>query len=316
MNILHLKYALAVEKYSSLSKAAESLFVGQPHLSRAIKELETSLGIVIFERSVRGVTVTAEGEEFLTHAKEILNHIDDVEQMFRNKSIQKQTLSISVPRSTYISHAFSKFADAMDKDKPVEITYKETNALRAINNILNSKYKLAIIRYADIYDKNFKEMLDEKGFEYETIAEFTCVLVMHESHPLAQKEKILLSDLDSYTQIAHSDTFVPSIPFSEMQKIEFPDDVQKRIFVFERASQLDLLTQARGTFMWVSPFPREILKRYGLVHRICEENKKVYKDVLIYRKEYKLSSFEKAFIEQVKRTKDEEFSGLSINTFR
>ncbi len=316
MNILHLKYALEVEKSSSLSKAAENLFLAQPNLSRAIKELENSLGITIFERSAKGVTVTPEGEEFLVYAKEILNHIDDVELMFKNRRSNKQTLSISVPRSTYISHAFAKFSDKLNKDDPVEITYKETNALRAINNILNTKYKLGIIRYADIYDKQFKDMLDEKGFEYETLAEFTSVLVMHRSHPLADKEEITFSDLKNYIQIAHSDNFVPSIPYSEMQKIEFPEDVQKRIFVFERASQLDLLTLTRGTFMWVSPFPKEILKRYDLVHRICNENKKVYKDVLIYRKGYRLSSFEKQFIDEVKETKEKEFAGLSINTFK
>ncbi len=316
MNIQHLKYALEVAKASSLSKAAENLFIGQPNLSRAIKELETSLGITIFERSAKGVTVTPDGEEFLSYAKEILNHIDDVELRFKNRLSKKQTLSISVPRSTYISHAFANFSNKMDRSNEVEITYKETNAYRAINNILNSNYKLGIIRYADIYDKNFKDMLTEKGLEFEVIAEFTCVLVMHRSHPLAEKEEITFSDLCPYTQIAHSDTYVPSIPYSEIKKIELPNEVTKRIFVFERASQLDLLTLTQGTFMWVSPFPEAILKRYNLIHRICHENKKVYKDVLIYRKGYRLSSFERSFIDEVKMTKEKEFEGLSINTFR
>ncbi len=316
MNIQHLKYALEVAKASSLSKAAENLFIGQPNLSRAIKELENSLGITIFERSAKGVTVTPEGEEFLVYAKEILNHIDDVEFRFKNRSSKKQTLSISVPRSTYISHAFANFADKMDRKNPVEITYKETNAYRAINNILNSNYKLGIIRYADIYDKNFKDMLEDKGLDCEVIAEFTCVLVMHKSHPLAQKEEISFVDLAPYTQIAHSDTYVPSIPYSDMQKVELPDEVNKRIFVFERASQLDLLTLSKGTFMWVSPFPKAVLDRYDLVHRICHENEKIYKDVLIYRKGDRFSSFETSFIEEVKKTIKKEFEGLSINTFK
>ncbi len=316
MNIQHLKYALEVAKASSLSKAAENLFIGQPNLSRAIKELENSIGITIFERSAKGVTVTQEGEEFLVYAKEILDHIDDVEIMFKNRGIKKQTLSISVPRSTYISHAFARFANKINRDNTVEILYKETNAYRAINNILNSNYKLGIIRYAEMYDNNFKTMLDEKGLEYETVAEFTCVLVMHKTHPLAEKENITFADLTPYIQIAHSDTYVPSIPYSEMQKIELPEEVDKRIFVFERASQLDLLTTVEGTFMWVSPFPKAILERYGLVHRICNENKKIYKDVLVFRKGYKLSTFERSFLNEILQTKEDEFSGLSINTFK
>lgn len=316
MNIQHLKYALEVAKASSLSKAAENLFIGQPNLSRAIKELEGTLGITIFERSAKGVAVTPEGEEFLVYAKDILDHIDDVELKFKNRSTKKQTLSISVPRSTYISHAFANFTNKIDRNNAVEITYKETNAYRAINNILNSNYKLGIIRYADIYDKNFMDMLIEKGLEYEVIAEFTCVLVMHKEHPLATKEEISFSDLSPYIQIAHSDTYVPSIPYSDMKKVELPDEVTKRIFVFERASQLDLLTMTKDTFMWVSPFPKAILDRYGLVHRVCHENEKVYKDVIIYKKGYRLSSFERDFIKEVKDTKEKEFKGLSINTFR
>ena len=65
MNLLHLKYAVEVSKTKSISKAAENLFMGQPNLSRAIRELEESLGIVIFERSTKGNSVTEAGAEFL-----------------------------------------------------------------------------------------------------------------------------------------------------------------------------------------------------------------------------------------------------------
>lgn len=69
MNILHLKYAVEVEKTRSISKAAENLFMGQPNLSRAVKELEESLGITIFKRTSKGILITPQGEEFLQHAK-------------------------------------------------------------------------------------------------------------------------------------------------------------------------------------------------------------------------------------------------------
>ena len=82
MNILHLKYAVEVAKAGSLSKAAEALYMNQPNLSRAIKELEASLGITIFGRSAKGVYVTPEGEEFLGYARKILSQIDEVEDLY------------------------------------------------------------------------------------------------------------------------------------------------------------------------------------------------------------------------------------------
>lgn len=84
MNILHLKYAVEVAKAGSLSKAAEALYMNQPNLSRAIKELEASLGITIFGRSAKGVYVTPEGEEFLGYARKILSQIDEVEAIYKS----------------------------------------------------------------------------------------------------------------------------------------------------------------------------------------------------------------------------------------
>ena len=95
MNILHLKYAVEIAKTGSLNKAAENLYMGQPNLSRAIRELETSLGITIFERTSRGMIVTADGEEFLQYARRILAQIDEMESLFRDGRQHRQTFSLS-----------------------------------------------------------------------------------------------------------------------------------------------------------------------------------------------------------------------------
>ena len=84
MNLVHLKYAVEVAKTKSISKAAENLYMGQPNLSRAIKELEDSLGITIFSRTTKGISVTPDGEEFLQYAKRILAQVDEVEEVYRN----------------------------------------------------------------------------------------------------------------------------------------------------------------------------------------------------------------------------------------
>ncbi len=302
MNLMHLKYAVEIAKVGSLNKAAENLCVGQPNLSRAIKELEASLGITIFERSTKGMVATASGQEFLGYAAKALKQIDEIENLYKNGAVKKQEFSVSVPRTSYIAHAFAKFSKKISAE-PAELFYKETNALRAVKNILEMDYHLGIIRYAAIHSHYFKQMLDEKGLNYEIITDFSYKLVMSEKHPLANKNDIRFEDLPPYIEIAHADPYVPSLPMSAVKKEELPENIDRRIFVFERASQFEILEENTDTFMWVAPMPRETLKRYGLVQKDCADNTKIYKDVLIYKKSYKLSPLDKSFITELNESK-------------
>lgn len=306
MNLLYMKYAIEVAACGSVNKAAEKLYLDQPNLSRAIKDLESSLGVALFERSTRGMKLTQDGEIFLKYAKTILAQVDAVEQMFRSGKSGKKHFSFSGPRASYISSAFSAFSSRLTDEKEVEILYRETNAMRVIKNILEDDYKLGILRYAAGFDRYYKELLEEKGLSYELVAEFHYRLVMSASSPLARKEEIGFEDLGGSIEIAHGDPYVPSIPFMTVKKEELPD-VPRRIFVFERASQFELLSENPETFMWVSPIPTELLSRYGLVERICPENKKRYKDVMIHRKDYRLTELDDAFIAELCRVKREVF---------
>ena len=308
MNIMYLKYAVEVEKARSISRAAQKLYIAQPNLSRALKELEDDLGITIFNRTPHGMQVTDEGEEFLERAKKILRRIEELEDIYSGDNEKKaQSFSVSVPRSSYMSYAFTRFAAAIDNNRPAELFYKETNSSRAITNILEAGYRLGIIRYAEVFDRYFKDMLDRKKLTYEMITEFSYVLVMSKNHPLASKEDVTFEDLEPYTEIAHADPFVPSLSMSAVRKEELPDNIDRRIFVFERASQMDLLSHNPNTFMWISPMPKESIERYGLVQKRCSCNTKIYKDVLIYRKDYKLTELDKSFIEEVYKARDEIF---------
>lgn len=298
MNILHMKYAVEVARVGSLNKASESLLVAVPNISRSIKELESDLGITIFDRTTKGMCLTIDGKEFIGFAKEILDQLDQVEKHYRKGTPNKQRFSISVPRACYISEAFSEFSKSLSK-MPAEIFYKETNSQRAISNMLNHDYKLGIIRYAENYDKYFKALLEEKGFTYELVTEFSYSLIMSGCSPLAEKEEILFEDLTDYIEIAHADPYVPSMPLSKVVKEELPDNISRRIYIYERASQFDLLSKNHETFMWVSPAPKSLLERYGLVQKRCKQNKKIYKDVLIYKNGYKLTELDRRFITEL-----------------
>lgn len=298
-----MKYAVEIAETKSINKAAERLYVGQPTLSRAVKELEASLGVAIFERSAKGMLLTADGEAFVRYAKTVLKQVDEIEAMFKNGSVSRNRFSISVPRASYIAEAFAAFSKLLEKDTPVEIFYKETNSMRTLRNVLQENYKLGIVRYAENYDKYYKAMMKEKGLGHELVTKFRYVLLMSEKSELAEKDVVTYDDLKDKIEIAHADPYVPSLPFAQIKKEELPDNSVGRIFVFERASQFELLSQNPETFMWVSSIPKPLLSRYGLVERRCEENQRIYKDVLIYRKEYTLSSLDNLFIEQLARTK-------------
>ncbi|MGN0617507.1 MAG: LysR family transcriptional regulator, partial [Ruminiclostridium sp.] len=138
MNLLHLKYAAEIELTGSINKAAKSLYIAQPNLSRGIKELESTLGITIFKRTSKGMVPTAEGEEFLRYAKEILSQIDEVEELYKNGKKISLKFSISVPRASYITEAFAQFSNKIESSKPVEIFYMETNAMRTVSNVASA----------------------------------------------------------------------------------------------------------------------------------------------------------------------------------
>lgn len=305
MNLLHMKYAVEIAETNSINKAADKLYVGQSALSRAIKELEASLGVTLFERSAKGMFLTADGEIFIRHAKNVLAQIDEIEDMFSGGTISKKHFSVSVPRASYIAEAFAEFSKVIDKDMQAEILYKETNSMRAVKNILQEDYKLGIIRYAENYDKYYKTMMDEKGLDYELITEFRHVLIMSFESPLAKKEKITYGDLVDLVEISNPDPYVPSLPLAEVRKEELSEISSRRIFVFERASQFELLSENPETYMWVSPVPQKTLERFGLAQRKCDENKRVYKDLLIHRKDYSHSELDNMFIEYVIKSKRE-----------
>jgi DNA-binding transcriptional LysR family regulator len=117
MNTQHLKYAIEVERTCSITQAAENLYMGQPSLSKAIKDLEDSLGYTIFERTSKGVTPTQKGIEFLSYARNILNQIEKMEALSDTAGKNTQCFNLSIPRGSYIADAVTKFVSELDVSK-------------------------------------------------------------------------------------------------------------------------------------------------------------------------------------------------------
>lgn len=308
MNILHMKYAVEVANTRSISKAAENLYTSQPNLSRAIKSLENTLKIKIFKRTSKGLEVTIDGEEFLLYAKTALAQIQRIESIYENRNEKMLRLSVSVPRASYFSYAFSDFSKELDSESRAEIIYKETNSMRSILNVCKEEYDLGFVRYQSAFEKYFSTLFDEKKLNYEVINEFSYVLAISKNNPLANKKIITEEDLSGFIEITHGDPYVPSLPLIDVKRAELSEFSKKHIMVFERGVQFTLLEQVPNTFMWVSPIPNDLLDKYGLVQKKCSFNTKTYKDVLIYRKKYTLSKLDKDFIAHVIKAKQKYFN--------
>lgn len=305
MNTLHFKYAVEVERTRSITQAAENLYMAQPNLSKAIKELEDNLGITIFERTSKGTIPTVKGAEFLKYAKNILSQIDKMKSLYIPDDPHRQTFSISIPRSSYIASSFTALTSELDINNELCLNVVETNSMETISHVSKGEYNLGIVRYQIEYENYFLDYITEKGLIHDSVWEFDYLVLMSAHHSLAYVPKLTEENLKGCVEILHGDTSIPYVPQSELSR---PDDVgtgKKRIYVYERANQFALLTNIDTSYMWVSPVPKHTLDMYQLVQRRCQSKHKRYKDVLVYRKGYSLSALDKKFIDKLFESKND-----------
>jgi DNA-binding transcriptional LysR family regulator len=297
MKIDALKYAIEIGRVGSISRAAEKFYINQPTISKMIHDLEKTLNFVIFKRTHSGMVPTKKGEEFLIYAKSILSQIGMIENLGRSNASQKITFNIVVPRASYIAYAFTELIRTFPVDTVITVDYREANSLSAIRDVADGENDLGVIRFPVEYEKYFIGFLQEKDLNFKPILHFEYLVLFSKAHPLAKETPLTLSRLEACTEIVHGDTNIPS--FLNAKKIS---DVNKRqIAVYERASQLELLSRIPGTYMWVSPMPENVLSTYGLIQCRCDNKQDFQKDFVIYRNSHKFTDEETNFISQLRK---------------
>lgn len=302
MNLQHLKYAVEVERCKSISKAAEALYLNQPYLSKAIRELESEIGIGIFNRTSRGVVPTRQGEEFLAHAREILAHVEEVESLYKVKGKEEYRFEISVPIACYISQAFVEFVRELTGCTKLRVDYYETTAMTAIDRVVEHDSNLGIIRYQNSFADYFLHYLESKDLIATPIWQFEYQLIMSRRNPLAEKEQVAYADLEPLVEISHGDPSIPSLPASVLLEMKRREQSRREIVVYERQSQFELLRDIPETYMWASPTPQQVLDTYPLIQKRCQLPDNSYTDTLIYRKGYRLTREDRLFIQKVQDT--------------
>ena len=301
MNTVLLQYAVEVEKTGSITQAAANLYMDQPNLSKAIKTLEEGLGAPIFKRTSKGVVPTARGRIFLEHARNVLIQIDEMEHLYKTGDGSGVEFSLSMPRASYISTAFSGFIKEMGAESMINVWLRETNSTDTIRDVETGEYNLGIIRYPVTSEKYYARETAAKGLIMESVFEYSLRILMSNAHPLADKSVIEAEDLMNYIEIVHGDV-VSSKNDDIGGGMKYPKS-PKRIYVYERGSQFQLLCDNQMTYMWVSPMPEELLKQYQLVEKQCVKKKR-FRDSVICRKGYSLTGWDKKFLEQLSCVKE------------
>lgn len=301
-NLLQLKYAVEVEKTGSISKAAENLYMNQPNLSKSIRELEDDLGIAIFDRTAKGVMPTEKGREFLGYARSILSMVAEMEALYKPSDEKKTRFDLCAPRASYVSHALTEVILSLGPDADYSVDYREAGTMRTIRQVANGLNRLGVIRYQTVYETNYLNALTERTLQYEHICEFASVAILDQRHPLAGREQISERELADYTEILYGDSYIPSLPVNQAREIAQTIEAKKTITVYERASQLELISRLPTAYALASPMPKDVLARFGLVQRRVDLPGNVFRDILIYRAGYHMTRLDRLLIDKLRET--------------
>lgn len=301
MNLQQLKYVVEVDRAQSISKAAEKLYMGQPNLSKAIKDFEKELGITLFKRTSKGVVPTASGVEFLNYANAILGQIHELEHLYHSDDKEKFQMRLAVPRASYVTAAFSSFVNHYTEEQEIDVSFKELSPLATIQDVASGESHVGIVRYQNNQEHYISQILSEHNLSYENFYEFDMVLLMHMNHPLSALREIPYHLLDQYIEIVHGDYQIPALAYHKINKDGVVAKPRKHIYVYDRASQFDLLRSVEGSYMWVSPVPFELATRHELVQKPCNASGKC-NDIIIYQDKSSMNKYEKHFIRELRET--------------
>lgn len=241
MTILQLEYAITVAQSHSINEAAQKLFISQPTLSAAIKDIESQVGFSIFNRSNRGVKLTPKGEEFITYAKQVLDQYNLLEDRYVNQN-NKQYFSVSMQHYTFAVKAFMDTIKSHSFDQ-YEFSIFETRTRDVIENVKNFKSDLGVIYITDAIERIMTRILSEANLEFIALFECNIHVYLHQDHPLAQETSIDLDMLDEYPCCVFDQGDNSLFLAEEVINI---DAFKKIIKVSDRATILNLMVGLNG----------------------------------------------------------------------
>lgn len=243
MTLQQLKYIIKIVECGSITEAAKQLFITQPSLSTAVKELEKEMGIEIFYRTTKGVSLSTDGTEFLSYARQITEQTELMEQRYMGKKPSKQLCSISTQHYAFAVNAFVELILGLDVDE-YEFTLRETRTYEIIEDVKNLRSEIGIIYFSGFNEKILNKLLKENHLEFNLLFEAIPHVFVSSKHPLAKNTSVTLKDLDDYPFLAFEQGEYNSFYFSEEILSTVPR--KKTIHVSDRATLFNLLIGVNG----------------------------------------------------------------------
>ena len=243
MTLTQLKYVITVANEKSMNEAAKRLFVAQPSLSAAIKEIEEEVGIAIFRRSNKGVLVTPEGEEFIGYARQVVEQCALLEMKYIEKKSAKKKFGVSTQHYTFAVNAFVEMVKQFGMEE-YEFAIRETKTHEVIEDVRDFKSEIGILYVNDFNRKVLQKLFGEYGLEFHPILDCHIYVYMWKGHPLAGQEEIRLEELEAYPCLSFEQGRSNSFYFAE--EVLSTYHYKQLIKANDRATLLNLMVGLNG----------------------------------------------------------------------
>lgn len=243
MTLTQLRYVITVAEATSMNEAAKQLFISQPSLSSAIKELEEEIGIEVFRRSNKGVFVTPAGEEFVGYARQVVEQYMLIETKYINKANVKKKFGVSTQHYTFAIKAFVEMVKQFGMDE-YEFAIRETKTYEVIEDVKNFKSEIGILYINEFNQKILNKLFTDYGLEFHPILECSIYVYIWKGHPLAGKDEITLKELEDYPCLAFEQGNNNSFYFAE--EVLSTYHYKQLIKASDRATLLNLMVGLNG----------------------------------------------------------------------
>lgn len=243
MRIQQLEYLERIIEAGSINEAAKRLFLTQPSLSNAVKELENEMGIQIFQRSSGGISLTAEGREFMTYSKQILDQVNLMNERYKNGQQRKQSFSVSAQHYAFVVHAFVELIKSVNANE-YQFTLRETETQNIFNDLAQFKSELGILYTNGFNQKIMQRLFKENNLVFTPLFVAKPHIFVSRYNPLTSKSSVNISDLEDYPYLSYEQGEVNSFYFSE--EILSTLSHKKSIKVSDRATIFNLMVGLNG----------------------------------------------------------------------
>lgn len=234
MTLQQLRYITVIAETGSLNKASEVLYVSQPSLTNAVKELEKELGVSLFTRTGKGVTLTADGDEFLTSARPILMQYDTLMDHYAEPGARKIKFGVSTQHYSFAVKAFVEMVKTFGTSR-YEFAIRETRTQEVISDVATLKSEVGILYLSDFNRAVLTKLFNQNDLVFHPLCRCRAYVYLWRGHPLAGCETITFAQLADYPCLSFEQGGNGSFYFAE--EILTTKDYPCTIHTNDRATQ-------------------------------------------------------------------------------